>query len=47
MPNWLLQSFGASTLYPQKKWKINARMEIRIECEGVGPFKEIKMKILN
>ena len=27
------------------KIKINARKELRIECEGVGPFKEIKLEL--
>ena len=29
----------------KREMKVNVRKEIRIECEGVGPFKEIELKL--
>ena len=45
-PIYLLQGFGANTLYLKKGNKSKrAKRNKNRECEGVGPFKEIELKL--
>ena len=48
-PNYLLQSFGAITLYLKRKIKTNARKEIGIEsARALDPLKiRLEFKLIN